>query len=1140
MNKKTRKTTKETFPNDQEINSLYQNFCGAKDSLRPKIKEIITMAAKNLLDLARSLVNIHSRINNAKYRPLRVMGQLKEELESWHDDMISTGLSQRRTFSRLITDLKYHVGGLEGADELFLDIDKATIQMRQDWTPKLSSEAGDGLRQSFLDLILIIDPEISGKFDLNSKELSIIQKRLKEVERKSLTFFDFNKKILKTGQNSHMNSLERQVDLERHMETLKNNRGPQVVYHNEEVESSAGGDLQGGNMTITPNYTTTDVSNHFGDNNRTQDTEEESSLANYGHLQRHHQQNYQPGIQTTSNGEDDIDNSDNPLVLSLGLGDDKSGVIEAMDFTNINESPKMHEDPAYAHFKHNTSFSSIKDEDNVRNIIIPSMKPSAKSSFIAINTATPATIQSTNQMNLTSAMNRSNISQSITPERSRAMTPISMSKTNNKSPINIQKHHHNKENVNHDHNVNHYESKIKKLSSRLKHVSSSKENLTFENLLHPHYKPATATGGENSKISTHLASQNLSPKKSLDKMPSEPSFMNLNLKVKNQGPNLSISPTGNENTTNVYNVLTNKTNSTLNIQSSQEQALNSIPVGGVVGQFMNTNGSRGSINFSSFTFKVSDQQKFGGFLSINQPLAQSVERNGMDKLIQGLKTPQQPSFAVTSGVGGVADIVKSPDTNSRVINNKVTVQKAQPQKGFKSPIVKKNDPSNKENELNPYSLMKRGPYEHSPFTCKLVDRGSSQKILKTGPMSNGSNSGVFSTKVKSSSLQYNLARHQRSPYLASSSSEVVEPITIAKFMQHTPRNNNHLYNSHEPQTFMATRLNNSKAKNYPMMSSANFSGINMHRRNKSSKISTYKTLGLGTSSQKSSRLPKTPNSGSKPKILFNRTPNRITTHQYSNRHLSSQRAVLSNRGSQTKLLQNSYQTATEMLLSNRLNNQGNNLIGSTQQQQPGPSISNRSHNRNYTNRSVSPIASRRGYMNSNTTPRILGDPTFPPASTKTPNRLVSERIIRRVYTSGSQNTTPMRVDYHSNEVNSLTPHRWINQSHPQGLPHAEEPKVASCVTPLKRGSRKNIMGDPNAAGTLVTGMPSSEFNINEYLMNRNSEKLHIKIEGIEKIAISNDGNYLLFGGNGLHVLDMSEKKFKLIRFDKKQSKFYFR
>lgn len=46
--------------------------------------------------------------------------------------------------------------------------------------------------------------------------------------------------------------------------------------------------------------------------------------------------------------------------------------------------------------------------------------------------------------------------------------------------------------------------------------------------------------------------------------------------------------------------------------------------------------------------------------------------------------------------------------------------------------------------------------------------------------------------------------------------------------------------------------------------------------------------------------------------------------------------------------------------------------------------------------------------------------------------------------------------------------------------------------------------------------------------------LFLNKDNLEKVVISNNGKYALFGGKGLHVLDMRGDKYKIIRKDKKE------
>jgi hypothetical protein len=56
------------------------------------------------------------------------------------------------------------------------------------------------------------------------------------------------------------------------------------------------------------------------------------------------------------------------------------------------------------------------------------------------------------------------------------------------------------------------------------------------------------------------------------------------------------------------------------------------------------------------------------------------------------------------------------------------------------------------------------------------------------------------------------------------------------------------------------------------------------------------------------------------------------------------------------------------------------------------------------------------------------------------------------------------------------------------------------------------------------------------MSNRTSEVIHTNISNVDKIEISPDGNYAFFGGNGLHVLDLTDGDYKLIRNDVEKSK----
>lgn len=116
---------------------------------------------------------------------------------------------------------------------------------------------------------------------------------------------------------------------------------------------------------------------------------------------------------------------------------------------------------------------------------------------------------------------------------------------------------------------------------------------------------------------------------------------------------------------------------------------------------------------------------------------------------------------------------------------------------------------------------------------------------------------------------------------------------------------------------------------------------------------------------------------------------------------------------------------------------------------------------------------------------------------KTPRRAVSDNFY--------QNNTPRQVDKQCGEISARTPLKYSNQD----------------------TSEKSVE-------RIRKFVHDSNFNIREFLSNRDSEKIHLNAKGLQKIVLSNDGNYLIYGGEGLNVLDMTTDDFKIIRNDKKK------
>lgn len=182
-------------------NLLYEAYRRIDSEFKPKVKEIISMATKNMIDLSRCVILIHSAITDPNVSNKELATLLRANLGNWHVELISTCLENRRNTSRLVSDLKYVIGGLDDAESLFARVNKISGEIRENWTSKLNQKTAEDLRNTLIDFSLIVNNEESEKSFINSKIDNLLMNKYKpekpfqsSLETKT---YDLNKLINK-------------------------------------------------------------------------------------------------------------------------------------------------------------------------------------------------------------------------------------------------------------------------------------------------------------------------------------------------------------------------------------------------------------------------------------------------------------------------------------------------------------------------------------------------------------------------------------------------------------------------------------------------------------------------------------------------------------------------------------------------------------------------------------------------------------------------------------------------------------------------------------------------------------------------------------------------------------------------------
>lgn len=167
---------------------LFNNYSKIPVHFKPKIKEIITITIRNLVDLTTCLIQTHHSFVNPNFSKLNIQKILDYEIEAWHNEILSSALASRRNLARLMTDLKYMLSSVNGTESLFMEITRLTNSIREKWTPTTMNSTALKFRESMLDMLLITDPSIKGFYTQNLDFNENFEES--EISEQTRTFLD--------------------------------------------------------------------------------------------------------------------------------------------------------------------------------------------------------------------------------------------------------------------------------------------------------------------------------------------------------------------------------------------------------------------------------------------------------------------------------------------------------------------------------------------------------------------------------------------------------------------------------------------------------------------------------------------------------------------------------------------------------------------------------------------------------------------------------------------------------------------------------------------------------------------------------------------------------------------------------------
>ena len=1103
-------------------NNLFHCFCQISNHIKPKIKEIITVATQNLVDLSNCLVDLHNVIGAKKFKEMDLMTKINYELKAWHNDLISVSLSSRRSLSRLMTDLSYILSTATGGEnqELLSKFNAISEPIRRPWDPSLNVRTGECLRDMLLDLVLIVDPDIKGNFEARSEDFGLINSRISEMTDKTKAFL--NLQSLKTFSQSHRipsdNNGSSSKNLKSQEELLK--KGVIVV---SEQKVSQGAAEPASDPKKPNNLKNLEIEPYSSKKVITYEVEGETKKLTIQDIDK-------KGVFEFSEQKDSTGRS-----YTLKMIEEAESDYVCEEASNSQEGNRVH----YLNKSEAKKFIS-QSEPVVR---MPPAKAGSAQKLAEMLKKRGDTITETPEGELSTKR--------IGEDEGSGQVFVDGfdQKTQRKAPINLHYAYDLPLSIAFDKNKNNQMTSSGSLKGKqmAKKVTEKKTPpCNAKNQLPNDISMSSSTREINNLVSSFPASKK---QITINQVSEDSQELHKTQEKRSDGQKINLK--------NSKFLKIKKTNKTSQLESNDLRS----PPRGKKQLHQVLNNSNRSFNFSNNTFlpyicgggnthvnnlnkSISSSRKklsaladkkmmrasknsssiLGGISLINRPkngqkaAAQpAIDFDYYSKETFGAKTEQMASDMnlAESTVGqhsstlNYHNFIESSEMNkeNELDSNEMSTNQLLKAKMITDSKVKlstlfdkidSNVNSRYKERSQEIKRSKRRPFHHPE------DRSSSKK-----------------PKINQKRVKKVLGEHEEEPEgsissvsseMSSGFNDVYQFNAILKEISNHQRESKRLYIEAKRKEREVDELSCSERfRNNPFES-------------KSIKMLAKEGYPMNSTAAIST---------SQPSHVIGSQPNLHLNSQGLHSHQASK--FIFNNGNiferTPKSRQCSRQGSGAISVSTRSFSRKNTpkLLSSVRMPCTPPKASKKLHTMSLANSGAKMSSGRRLRPNNRSQQQMIyGESSSPHASKShkfgfdvTPKRRSSRKSSHRKPKNGHQ-----QEDLFDNGRA-----RYSNQRRRRLL----KPGWKSLRTSSRFESDTKSRGGSASRGRKLGVGIIRRFNMKEFLLGRDSEKIHVNIQGVQKISISNDGDYLIFGGHGLHVLDISRPDFRMIRYDKSKS-----
>lgn len=136
--------------------SIYADYSQGTPQSKQDLKEVLDQMVGVMIDFSECYAKTTKAMNHPQYSNLKVNERLGPRIKNWNNEIKNANMNHRRNLNRLMSDIRYIIGSMEGSNELFKELELSSKPLKDHWDSQRVDPNQGKSKQQLDDIMRIL------------------------------------------------------------------------------------------------------------------------------------------------------------------------------------------------------------------------------------------------------------------------------------------------------------------------------------------------------------------------------------------------------------------------------------------------------------------------------------------------------------------------------------------------------------------------------------------------------------------------------------------------------------------------------------------------------------------------------------------------------------------------------------------------------------------------------------------------------------------------------------------------------------------------------------------------------------------------------------------------------------------------